>query len=125
MARQSGLSTFTSYDFRSFETHIVLDKDHNIHYVYEQIRTYVNTFKINLKLCVSSEVMFYENKSYDIVKVTSIIEEDNINDNDVFEMVYTFLEHMFVLLSLSSLTFVFKGFNEYKTYKILKNSFKK
>lgn len=125
MARQSGLSTFTSFNFRAFESHIILDihnkNIHNIHYVYEQIRTYLNPFKTPLKLCVTSEIMFFENKSYDIVKITSIFEDDNTNDNDLFETIYTFLEHIFVSLSLSSLTFIFKGFDEHKIYKIKNN----
>lgn len=120
MARQSGLSTFTSFNFRSFEARIVLD-DNNIHYVYEKIRKYLNPFKTPLKLCVTSEIMFFENKSYDTVKITSIFEDDNTNDNDLFETIYTFLEYIFVSLSLTSLTFIFKGFDEHKIYKIKNN----
>lgn len=127
MARQSGLSTFTSCDFRSFEAHIILDLNttNNIHYIYEKIRKYINPFKTSLKLCISSELMFYENKSYDILKITSIFEDDNTNDNDLFETIYTFLEYIFLSLSLTSLKFIFNGFDERKIYKIKNNTLKK
>lgn len=128
MSRPSGLSSFKSYNVRSFCSTIKCigfsSIDINI-----KVKEWMSTQdKYIFEVCVSNvETVFYEKQYSPCIKISGFIEDDNISDNDAFEKIYSLFEYLFVELSLTSLTFIFKGFideiiadNQHKVYRIEK-----
>jgi hypothetical protein len=124
MARSNGLSTFTSSNIRSFNSTInilnIIDK----YDLFNTIKDYYENYEKPLFIpCLSDENFFCrEEKTFkNCVRIHGIISKEDINDNDVFEQIYSFLEYIFISLKLPYLTFVFKGFNDEKIYNIKPN----
>ena len=105
--------------------------------LYEKIKEYFSshsshsTYSKNLfQIRISKQDIYdIESSNYSSeITISGIITDDTLNtlnDNDVFEKIYSFLEFLFVELHLCSLPFLFRGFNEYKRYHILPNLKKK
>jgi hypothetical protein len=119
MSRSNGLSTFTSSNIRYFES-IFYDNKYKLCNV---IGEYPEVQKLLFIPHISDEAFFCkeENVFKNSVRIRGYIQKEDINDNDVFEQIYSFLEHIFTSMKLFSLSFFFKGFNEEKIYIIRKN----
>lgn len=124
MARSNGLSTFTSSNIRSFNSAInilnIIDK----YDLFNTIKDYYENYEKPLFIPYLSDENFFcrEEKTFkNSVRIHGIICKEDINDNDVFEQIYSFLEYIFISLKLPYLTFVFKGFNDEKIYNIKPN----
>lgn len=130
MARMNCLSTFTSSEVRMFESNInSIKNDLNDFQLYEKIKQYyskdskdskeLKKYSFNPTISkrdvydVESQMYLYE------IVICGIIRNNLINDNDVFEEIYLFLEFLLIELDLRSLTFIFNGFDEKKMYNIL------
>lgn len=123
MARPDGLSTFISHNLRSFESNIEINDVCDKYKILNTIKSYYKEYKKILFTPYISDELFFCNKECTFkssIKIHGIIEKEDINDNDVFEQVYKFFERIFLDIQLSSLTFVFKGIDEQKIYKIKK-----
>jgi len=116
MARSNGLSTFTSCNSRYFEC-ILYDNKYKLCNV---IGDYPDIQKLLFIPHISDEAFFciQEKVFKNSVRIRGYIKKEDINDNDVFEQIYSFLEHIFISMKLFSLHFIFKGFNEEKIYTI-------
>ncbi len=123
MARPDGLSTFVSHNLRSFECNIEINEVCDKYKIFNTIKEYYKEYKKILFIPHISDELFFcekENIFKPSIRIHGIIEKEDINDNDVFEQVYKFFEAIFLVMQLSSLTFVFKGLDEQKIYKIKK-----
>jgi hypothetical protein len=109
MARMNGISTFTSSEVRTFDAY--LSNLSSPFKLYEKIKEYFlehssylshskNLFQIRIS---KQDIYDIESSNYSSEMVISgIITDDKLNtlntlnDNDVFEKIYSFLEFLFV-----------------------------
>lgn len=118
------LTTFTSEEVRMFESNMKsIKNDLNDFQLYEKIKQYYSnqskkySFNPNIS---KRDVYDVESQMYlSEIVISGIITNNLINDNDVFEEIYLFLEFLLIELDLSCLTFIFNGLDEKKMYNIL------
>ena len=111
------LSSFKSYEVRTFFSNIKCNKlnnfDINIKVKEWMEKNEKHIFEISLS---NYETIFYEKEYCPCIKISGFVEDENINDHDVFEKIYHFFEYLFIELNLPFLSFVFQN----KVYKISK-----
>jgi len=121
------ISTYKSCDVRSFQSII---KSSNFIDINNKVKEWMLIQEDYIfDVCVSNgDIVFHKNSYQSCVKIAGIIDDNNINDNEVFFKLYSLFEYLFINLEkcetvngLKSvdISFVFEGFSERKLYKLM------
>jgi hypothetical protein len=127
-------STYKSYDIRSFYSLIkstdyidinnkvkewLLKEENHIFDICVSNTDIVYDSR-NMGLKNEENTVFHNNSYQQCAKISGIIEDNNINDNQAFFKIYSLFEYLFINLEKKiDISFVFEGFQEKKLYKIL------
>jgi hypothetical protein len=120
--RPDGKTFFVEYDLRTFETSLNI----NAHELYWEIKKWIEIRNNKNNILKISKMSFIKQDIFDIIdckikssiKINGIVYNNNINDFDIFEEIYLFLEFMVLEFNKKELIFVFGN----KVYKIINKS---
>lgn len=123
-SRPSGLSSYSISSFRSYEAVI---KYENHFTIYQKVKEWFEKrdskykFIINIRITKEDFFCIYSNEFKCYLKIYGQIFDENVNDNDVFEELYSFFEFLFIELNMKELHFhISNMFHEENIVKIYK-----
>ncbi len=120
-SRINGIS-FSRCPVRTYEAII----KHDNHFeIYEKVKQWFadskNKYKFIIKPRLTTEELFSENKFKKYIVIKGYIEDINLNDNDIFEEVYSFFEYIFIKMEMEELSFYMNSIENtnylFKIYK--------